>query len=847
MKKISDRTIDEINKLSPDDLSAHGVLNLVDGKTNEYVCPNCNNGAGQDATGIKFKDFGSHVGGKCQRCGEKFNPMKICAVAYGLSANYDFQALVEKICDNFNIPLTYDDDKPIEWTKKTKPTAKAPKPTAAKPTTDPKELELIHADLAADENTLIEFVDQCGGFWRGLPTDLLIKFGCRYIPNWTSPKSRAAKKFSTPTPRIIIPCSNDNYLARLTCSLDDFDEAAQKFIKPKQHAGQKTLFNTDALRNDIAFVVEGEVDAMTIELAGFHACAVGGADSYKLLVDAVKCLEKKIRIIILFDPDDTGRKFAPILQTALLDVGCSSTFKFLTDDDSKLDVNEILTTQGLDDLRGILQSIFDDAQSDFEYFEKDLFSKDDALFYLTGSLFDLDNAQRLERFCAADVRWLSDVERWLIWQKTGVWLLCSDKPSCLYPFTSTFAAKLLQNSRHVGEDMKKNARAIACIFRKTDKTNAAITLLKGASSIIIRQADLDNHPELANTQNGVIDLQTKKLYPADPSLYLTQQISVAYDPRADLTTIDKFFKDIQPDEMTRAGLLRWLGYCLTGSVREEKFLVWLGDGGNGKGTTSKIVSYLLNDYASTMPTATLLKGRPLDADRATTALNGLARARFAISEELPQGAMVDSSLIKNLTGGDLMTVRPLFGEYRKVIPTAKINLSGNFTPRLENFADKGLLRRLLVMPFTQTFDGDKADSHLKEKLLLPENQQALLRLLVLNAADWYKDGLIISDAMKAATRENLDANDFIADFLSEYCDVGEGKGEMPRAALLDKLRTKCLQSNRFSDRELCKLIESHGVRYVRGKHGFVFKGIRFFTDDDFVGEPVDKDDIPFDD
>lgn len=833
MKKISDRTLEEIANLTPDELLNHGVLSLVECKTNEYVCPSCGNGSGENATGITAKTYSDHVGYKCHRCGEVFNNLKICAAAYGLSTSNNFQALVEKICDNFNIRLDYDDDKPIEWTKK-------------KPTTDTAELELIHNDLAADENTLIEFVNQSGGFWRGLPTDLLLKFGCRYIPNWTSPKSRAAKKFSTPTPRLLLPCSNDNYLARLTCSLDDFDNAAQKYIKPKAHAGQKTLFNLDALRHDVAFVVEGEIDAMSIEFAGFHACAVGGADSYKLAVDAIKPLETKPHIVILFDPDDTGRKFAPILQTKLRDVGCSSTFKFLTDEDSKLDVNQILVEQGLDDLRGRLQSILDDAQSDFEYFEKDLFSKNDALFYLTGSLFDLDNAQRLERFCAADVRWITDEERWLIWQKYGVWLKGSDKNSCLYPFTSAFADKLRVNAGHVGEDMKKNARAIACIFRKTDKTNAAITLLKGCDSIRITQNDLDQHPELANTLNGVIDLQTKKLYPAAPELYLTQQISVAYDPRADLSLIDKFFKDIQPDEMTRAGLLRWLGYCLTGSVREEKFLVWLGDGGNGKGTTSKIVSYLLNDYASTMPTATLLKGRPLDADRATTALNGLARARFAISEELPQGAMVDSSLIKNLTGGDLMTVRPLFQEYRKVTPTAKINLSGNFTPRLENFADKGLLRRLLVMPFTVTFDGDNCDSHLKEKLLLPENLRALLRLLVDEAAAWYDNGLIISDAMKTATRENLAENDFIADFLSEYCEVGVGKGEIPRAALLDKLRSKSLQTTRFSDRELCKLIESHGVEYKKTMHGRVFKGIRFLTDDDFVGEPIDKDDIPFD-
>lgn len=851
--KISQSTIEAINKIPPDDLLLHGVLRLVERKPDEYICPSCGNGSGENATGIKFKDFGSHVGGKCQRCGEKFNPLKLCAIAYNLDAKNNFQALVEKICNNFNIPLTYDDAKPIEW-KKSKPTAQVPKPTATKSTTDPKELELIHADLAADENTLIEFVDdQCGGFWRGLPTDLLIKFGCRYIPNWTPPKSRATKKFSTPTPRIIIPSSNDNYLARLTCSIEKFDDTAQKFIKPKLHAGQKTLFNPDALRHDVAFVVEGEVDAMTIEYAGYPACAVGGADSYIIVADTLKLLDIKPKIIVLFDSDETGRKFAPILQTKLFDVGCSSTFKFLTDENSKLDVNDILTTQGLNDLRARLDSIVGSARLDFEYFEKDLFSKDDALFYFSGLLSDLANARRLEKFCAADVRWISDEERWLIYQKTGVWLPGSDKNSSLYPFTAAFADKLLINARHAGQEIKKLAFGVANKFQDRDKTNAAITLLKGCSSILIKQADLDNHPELANTLNGVIELPTKKLYPADPSLYLTQQISVPYDPRADSPLVSKFFREVMPDDQTRAGLLRWLGYCLTGSVREEKFAIWLGSGANGKGVLTRITSALLKDYAAALPQGALLLNRNIDGNAHTAALCSLINTRFAICEELPQNFTLNAALLKTLTGGDVQKIRPMYHDFIEVTPTAKINMSSNFVPKFENVDDGGIERRFLIMPFTQIFTGDKADSHLKEKLLLPENLRALLRLLVDEAAAWYDFGLIISDAMKAATRENLAANDFVADFLDEFYDVGEGKGEVPRAVLLSKLREKCIQAHRFTDRDLCQMIEKRGVRYVRSNHGYLFKGIRLLTDDDFThsededftGTPIDQNDIPF--
>ena len=98
--------------------------------------------------------------------------------------------------------------------------------------------------------------------------------------------------------------------------------------------------------------------------------------------------------------------------------------------------------------------------------------------------------------------------------------------------------------------------------------------------------------------------------------------------------------------------------------------------------------------------------------------------------------------------------------------------------------------------------------------------------------------------MLETTRENLEANNFISDFLEEFCDVGEGKGEIPRRVLLDKLFEKYYQARRFTDRDLCKMIERRGIKYVRGKHGFIFKGIRLLTDDDIVHETIEDDDLP---
>ena len=151
----------------------------------------------------------------------------------------------------------------------------------------------------------------------------------------------------------------------------------------------------------------------------------------------------------------------------------------------------------------------------------------------------------------------------------------------------------------------------------------------------------------------------------------------------------------------------------------------------------------------------------------------------------------------------------------------------------------------MVAPFTQSFTGDKADKILKERLLLPENKNIFMKILVDEAQRWYRDGLIISAQMAKATRDNLLANDFVNDFLLEFCER-DAKSSVPRRTLIDKLRTMYPQSGRFSDRDLVNKIQKHNVEYRRGTAGFYyFKGIRF-TETYFAGAPVDGNDIPFD-
>ena len=826
---VSQSTIDDIKKLSAEDLTTIGALHHVGNKTDEYICPFCNNGGNgnRDATGIKPLETNTHTGWKCQRCGEKFDNIGILAAHYGLNPKYDFQEICKRACTDFNISYV---EEYFSGNKKELTNFKTT-------TTRHSELGIINQQLATNEIGLKIFLDAQGGLWRGLPFELLKKKGCRFIKDWLPPSLLAkrpdATNWATTSPRMLIPAATDsnkaNYLARLTIPIENFNAQKRKYIREKDHAGTKTLFNVEMLtQTELVIAVEGYIDAMSLELAGFSAVAFGSAEGYDLLIKAVAKIESKPKILILLDSDETGRKHAPKLQRALKKIGCTSVIRFLSNEpNSKLDPNQILVEQGKEKLHEIIDNIITDAQIEFTALEKKIDSHSDSetnstneSLALTAEQCDilfadgsnaLANARRLEYLFGNRLRYLQDTDRWLTYS-AGLWSRApKSQNACLYPFVVKAAEILKANA--ADEDENK----IAATFRGKN-IQYAFNFLKGLDSVIIKQKDLDNHSELLNCLNGVIDLQTGKLMTASPELLLTQQCAAIYTGERN-PIVEKFLHDILPDEETLTALIRWLGYCLTGEVSEEKAFLFYGSGGNGKGTLTLLLMSLFYDYATSLPvTAVCEAGRMSDAGAATTELNQLEKKRLAIVEELPQGRKLDTAKFKLLTGGDKIPIRRLHEEFTMIDPTHKIVISGNYRPELTDARDPGLIRRIHGVDFLQHFTDLNRDPHLKKKLLAPDALSGLLTILVAAAKAWYQHGLIFSNAMETSTRNYFAQNDFLSEFISEFCEYGDGKF-IEINSFLKRLKEEYPAETRtISDRNLKDMIKR-----LHGRNGITYK------------------------
>lgn len=170
-------------------------------------------------------------------------------------------------------------------------------------------------------------------FERGLDRETVEKFKLGFDPSWISPTAEAKRKLEdeerkkagqdplpplTPTPRLIIPLSDYNYLARDTRPDDQIPDW-QKGIKKMNVGKDKPLFNTKAMKNPLCFfVVEGELDCMSIEQAGGSCVALGSTVKAKAFCELLQQLDitKTGTVIICLDNDEAGQKAADKIENA---------------------------------------------------------------------------------------------------------------------------------------------------------------------------------------------------------------------------------------------------------------------------------------------------------------------------------------------------------------------------------------------------------------------------------------------------------------------------------------------------------------------------------------------------
>jgi len=437
---------------------------------------------------------------------------------------------------------------------------------------------------------------------------------------------------------------------------------------------------------------------------------------------------------------------------------------------------------------------------------------------------DLGNARRLIQFAGDQIRYCHGLG-WLVWNGSR-WIQDADN--------KRIRRKAQEVSRRM-RSFKAEGEAKIAILRHaeySERSGAISNMIQEASAMAevwVESKDLDTHPELLNTPNGMIDLKTGDLLAHDPSKLMTKMCGASYDSKAECPKfLDSLAMYMEDDQKMIEYIQTIAGLGLTGYAVEKVFFDY-GSGANGKSTTRELFNKAMGDYCVTIPADTLAIERFNNSNAPEPQKVRLMGARTAICNEWDKNKTLDTTTLKRLASTGKISARTLNKEPVEWTPTHTLFIQSNDQPKviLEN---EGERRRVRIIPWTYTIPQEKRDSTMTDKLFR-EEASGILRWIVQGAVRYLalrERGEEIPTPEKAtlATTSFIDKCDPFKGFIEECCDQA-GNLEDSSNGLYECFEGFCdenglakLNRRAFKARMLTIGIESH-----RTNAGVMYRGI----------------------
>jgi putative DNA primase/helicase len=434
-----------------------------------------------------------------------------------------------------------------------------------------------------------------------------------------------------------------------------------------------------------------------------------------------------------------------------------------------------------------------------------------------GGIFEPDNpftedalALRFSERHKDDLRYIATKGVWLKWDGTRWYAEATHLAFDLARRSCRDDAQSFGNGKVPSQVY--SAKAIAAVERmaKTDRRQATTVEQWDAADFVF------------NAEMATFDLITSDAYVPRPSDYITKKATCHCAPQGTPHPVwTAFLERIAPDPELRAFLQRFIGYCLTGTTSEHKFVFSYGTGANGKGTFINTVSAIFADYATVADVGTFIAS---NTERHPANVAKLHGYRLVVAQETEKGRRWDETKIKSMTGGDKMTARFMRQDFFDFAPKFKLWIVGNHKPRLNN-VDEAMRRRMLLVPFLVQIPPEERDTELPEKL--KAEWPAILRWALDGCLEWQRIGLAPPQIVTAATDEYFEDQDTTKQWLEDCTADGGPYAFTPTNQLFTSWREWCVARNLFpgtgnafsdglADRGYTRKKGTGGVRGFRG-------------------------------
>ena len=397
---------------------------------------------------------------------------------------------------------------------------------------------------------------------------------------------------------------------------------------------------------------------------------------------------------------------------------------------------------------------------------------------------DLSNARRFDQAFGKDFIYVKERKAFYQWRGTH-WEL--DTEDFVYSLATEFVADLYAPENITSAEKFKHAK-------RSNNAAGIDAMLKIFGKLKTTSIDrLDQKPDHFNCKTGTIYLPTGDVQPHNRDDLITKIAPYEYNPDAECSRFLDFLNDIQPVASIREYLQQALGYSMSATYRDRAFFILYGYGRNGKSVFLDLFSKIFGGYSQNTTADSLMKKPTGSIPNDIARLRG---CRFITCAETEEGKRLHESMLKQLTGGDVVTARFLFSEFFDFYFSGKIFIATNHQPAILD-TSQGFWDRLKLIPFTVQIAPEKQID--KDTLLYSMLDEAagILAWLVEGFQKYQDRRRLVEPAESRAEVEAYRfSQDSIAQFIEEMLEVMPEPGSTP--PITDQLAYKANNADVYS-------------------------------------------------
>ena len=347
-------------------------------------------------------------------------------------------------------------------------------------------------------------------------------------------------------------------------------------------------------------------------------------------------------------------------------------------------------------------------------------------------------------------------------------------------------------------------------------------------------SELDYDPELLNTPDATYDLAKgiSGCHSHDPDDLITKITACSPGEKGKELWVQNLNLFFCGDQELIAYVQAIVGMAAVGRVYAEQMIIAYGGGANGKSTFWNTIARVLGNYSGKISAEALTMNCKRNVKPEMAELKG---KRLIIASELEEGQRLNTGMVKQLCSVDPIEAEKKYKDPFHFDPSHTLVLYTNYLPKV-SANDDGTWRRLIVIPFNAKITGN-SDIKNYSDYLFEHAGPAILSWIIEGAKNAIQKGFKIEEpkAVRDAVDKYREDNDWLGQFIDEYCDVDPSYSEKS-GDLYQQYHAICFQSGEYarSTTDFYGNLEKAGYRRKKTKSGILIYGLRLKSGQDFL-------------